>query len=82
MDQVCDHSFHFRQSLKKLAIVERLFRQLGTHFSGRCRCREEAISGGLTVFCSQNWAQRRTSVKEKKRGGSPECEVRKAEWKK
>ena len=28
------------QSLKKLAIVERVFRQLGTCSSGHCRCRE------------------------------------------
>ena len=27
----------------KLAVVERLFRQLGTRFSGRCRCREVAV---------------------------------------
>ena len=26
-----------------LAVVERLFWQLGTHFSGRCRCREVAV---------------------------------------
>ena len=25
------------------AVVERLFWQLGTHFSGRCRCREVAF---------------------------------------
>ena len=31
------------QSLKKLAIVKRLFRQLGTHSSGHCCCREVAI---------------------------------------
>ena len=27
----------------ELAVVERLFWQLGTHFSGRCRCREVAV---------------------------------------
>ena len=26
-----------------MAVVERLFWQLGTHFSGRCRCREVAV---------------------------------------
>ena len=26
-----------------LAVVERLFWQLGTRFSGRCRCREVAV---------------------------------------
>ena len=26
-----------------LAVVERLFWQLGTHFGGRCRCREVAV---------------------------------------
>ena len=26
-----------------LAVVQRLFWQLGTHFSGRCRCREVAV---------------------------------------
>ena len=28
-----------------MAVVERLFMQLGTHFSGRCRCREVAVVG-------------------------------------
>ena len=32
-----DHSWLFHQSLKKLAVVERLFRQLGRCFSGLCR---------------------------------------------
>ena len=35
-----DHSWLFFQSLKKLAVVERLFWQLGTQLSGRYRCRE------------------------------------------
>ena len=29
--------------LKKVAVVKRLFWQLGTRFSGRCRCREVAV---------------------------------------
>ena len=33
----------FLQKSTVLAVVERLFWQLGTHFSGRCRCREVAI---------------------------------------
>ena len=33
----------FLQKSTVLAIVERLFWQLGTHFSGRCRCREVAV---------------------------------------
>ena len=39
-----DHSWPFHQSLKKLAVVERLFGQLGTCFSGHCCCREVAIT--------------------------------------
>ena len=38
-----DHSGLFRQSLKKLAVVERLFCQLRTRFSDRCRCSEVDI---------------------------------------
>ena len=38
-----DHSWLFHQSLKKLAVVERLFWQLGTHFSSRFCCREVAV---------------------------------------
>ena len=33
----------FLQKRTVLAVVERLFWQLGTHFSGRCRCREVAV---------------------------------------
>ena len=33
----------FLQKRVVLAVVERLFWQLGTHFSGRCRCREVAV---------------------------------------
>ena len=33
----------FLQKITVLADVERLFWQLGTHFSGRCRCREVAV---------------------------------------
>ena len=32
--------FYFTSVAKKLAVVERIFRQLGTSFSGCCRCRE------------------------------------------
>ena len=35
-----DHSRLFHQSSKNLAVFERLFWQLLTRFSGRCRCRE------------------------------------------
>ena len=35
----------FISRCKKLAVVERLFRQMGTCFSGRCRCREVAVVG-------------------------------------
>ena len=35
-----DHSCLFHQSLKKLAVVQRLFQQLGTRFTGRCRLKE------------------------------------------
>ena len=35
--------FFFLQKRTILAVVERLFRQSGTHFSGRCRCREVAV---------------------------------------
>ena len=35
----------FHQSLKKLAVVERLFSHLGTRFRGRCPCGEVAIIG-------------------------------------
>ena len=35
-----NHFRLFHQSLKKLAIVERVFWQLGTCSSGHCRCRE------------------------------------------
>ena len=41
-----DHSWLlllFHQQRKKLAVVEGLFWQLGTNFSGRCRCREVAV---------------------------------------
>ena len=37
------HSRLFRQSLTKLAVVERLFSLLQTCVSGRCHCREVAI---------------------------------------
>ena len=30
---------------KTLAVVERLFWQMGTYFSGRCRCREVVVVG-------------------------------------
>ena len=33
----------FLQKRTVLAVVERLFWQLGTHFSGRCHCREAAV---------------------------------------
>ena len=33
----------FLQKRTVLAVVERLFWQLGTHFGGRCRCREVAV---------------------------------------
>ena len=33
----------FTKKRTVLAVVERLFWQLGTHFSGRCRCREVAV---------------------------------------
>ena len=33
----------FLQKSAVLAVVERLFWQLGAHFSGRCRCREVAV---------------------------------------
>ena len=39
-----DHSWLFHRLLKKLAVVERLFGQLGTCFSGHCCCREVAIT--------------------------------------
>ena len=43
----CDHSWLFCQLVKKkLAVVERLFWQLGTQFSGCCHCREVAIIEG------------------------------------
>ena len=32
--------FDILKVAKQLAVVERLFWQLGTRFSGRCRCRE------------------------------------------
>ena len=35
-----DHSWLFHHLLKKLSVDERLFRQLGTRFSGHCRCIE------------------------------------------
>ena len=35
--------FFFLHKRTVLAVVERLFWQLGTHFSGRCRCREVAV---------------------------------------
>ena len=38
-----DHSWFFHQSLKKLAIVGRLFSQLRTRFSGHCHCGGVAI---------------------------------------
>ena len=38
-----DHSLRFHQLLKKPAVVERLFWELGTRFSGLCRCREVAV---------------------------------------
>ena len=31
---------HFISQLKKLVVVQRLFWQLGTPFTGRCRCKE------------------------------------------
>ena len=33
----------FLQKSTVLAVVERLFWQLGTHFSGRCLCKEVAV---------------------------------------
>ena len=45
-----DRSWPFCQSLKKLVVVERLFWQLGGRFSGSCRYREGAVSGGSNVF--------------------------------
>ena len=45
-----DHSWPFHQSLKKLAVVERLFWLLGTRFNDRCRCIEVAVGGGSTVL--------------------------------
>ena len=38
------------QSLKNVAIVERLFWQLGTCFSGNRCCREVAVGAGSAVF--------------------------------
>ena len=35
--------FCFYKERAVLAVVERLFWQLGTHFSGRCRCREVVV---------------------------------------
>ena len=35
--------FVFTKKSCTVAVVERLFWQLGTHFSGRCRCREVAV---------------------------------------
>ena len=37
-----------------MAVVERLFWQLGTHFSGRCRCREVAVLLGVDVNRNDN----------------------------
>ena len=46
-----DHSWLFHQPLKKkLAVVDRLFWQLGTCVCGRGRCREMAVSLDSTVF--------------------------------
>ena len=46
-----DHSWLFHQPLKnKLAVVDRLFWQLGTCVRGRGRCREMAVSLDSTVF--------------------------------
>ena len=39
-----DHSWLFHQLLKKLAVVETLFGQLGTCFSNHCCCREVAVT--------------------------------------
>ena len=39
-----DHSWLFHQLLKKLAVIERLFGQLWTCFSGHCCCREVAVT--------------------------------------
>ena len=33
----------FSQKRTVLAVVDRLFSQLGMHFNGRCRCREVAV---------------------------------------
>ena len=33
----------YKKKSTVLAVVERLFWQLGTHFSGRCHCREVAV---------------------------------------
>ena len=46
-----DHSWLFHQSLKKLAFVERLFWQFGTHFCGRCRCRKVSTRSSQCMDC-------------------------------
>ena len=38
-----DHSWVFHQLLKKVAVAERLFWQLGMRFNGHCCCREVLI---------------------------------------
>ena len=59
-----DHSWLFCHSLKKLAIVERLFWQLGMHCSGRCCCREVAI---VERFKQGSMYGLSTAAKKKKR---------------
>ena len=56
-----------------LAVVERLFWQLGTHFSGRCRCREvsvverfkEELMHGLSAGTKQSGRCREVAVVER-----------------
>ena len=62
-----DYSWLFHQSIKKLAIVERLFWQLRTCFRGNCHCREVAVD------CPPG--QRRVAVVERcpKWRGSHQC---------
>ena len=54
-----DYSWLFHQSIKKLAIVEGLFWQLGTCFSGHCHCREVAVVKKFKGAVSRNSAKLR-----------------------